>query len=186
MNKTILLLTGSLLVISTNPALGQRRTSRSVDPVPPQELVMGREAKLGLRQGGIEGELLSVSTDSLWVLSHGTLHGLLLGDVRRVDVRMHKFGTKRALAWNFIAGLGSAIALSAACSSVEGADMCGGVFVTWSLAWGVIGGIAGTVLAIGSRRQVSPSPDALRPYVRYPQGMPRGVEVRRGPVRPGG
>ena len=175
----------SLLLISA-PLAGQENPFRVKDPIPPTELVLGRTAKIKGVRGGLEGELLSVSGDSLWVLSERGVLGLSLGELQGVDVRMHNWTRKRALTWNLVAGLGSATALTLACSSVDETSGCGGVFLSWSLAWGLIGGIAGAALAGGSHRRVLPSRDALRPYVRYPQGLPNGARPTGGSTRPGG
>jgi hypothetical protein len=147
---------------------------------------MGREAKVKLTTGELEGELLSVSGDSLWILSSGTLHGHPLGEVRELKVRMHNWGSGRALKWTLLGGLGSAVALTAACNSVEGTSGCGGVLVSWSLVWGLIGGLAGTGLASSSQKKINPSFEALRPYVRYPQGLPEKARSGYGPRRNGG
>jgi hypothetical protein len=175
------------LVLISAPLAGQENPFRVNNPIPPTELVLGRTAKIKSATGGLEGELLSVSGDSLWVLSKSGVFGMALGEVQGVDVRMHNWTRKRALTWNLVAGLGSAIAMTAACSSVD--DMeggCGTVFLSWSLTWALVGGIAGAALAAGSNRRVLPSHDALRPYVRYPQGLPDGARPRGGGAGPGG
>ena len=184
MKPMSLYLAGTFLILLAGPVFGQQHTQSRTSPFPPLELVMGRTAKLGIAQGGISGELLSVSMDSLWVLSEERVQGLALTDLRKVDVQMHRFGAGRVLAWNLVAGLGSAIALTAACTSV--ADSCGGVFVGWSLTWALVGGISGAALASSSHRLVTPSPEALRPYVRYPQGFPKEIKPGGKPIWPGG
>ena len=174
------------LLFTSATGAGQENPFRMRGTPPPIELVMGREAKIDLGSGKFGGELLSVSADSLWVLSNGTTRGLALGDVRGVDVRMHKWGVGRVLTWNLLAGVGSAVALSLACDSVEDTDGCGNVFLGWTVAWGLVGGVTGYFLAKSSHREVTPSLPDLRPYVRYPQGLPDQAESGVGPRRPGG
>ncbi|MFH1765922.1 MAG: hypothetical protein ABIF09_17175 [Gemmatimonadota bacterium] len=181
------------LLLTSARGAGQENPFRMRGTPPPIELVMGREAKIDLASGKFEGELLSVSADSLWVLSNGTTRGLALGDVRGVDVGMHKWGVGRVLTWNLLAGVGSAVALSAACNSVEdwdpwgnGPPECGEFVLCWSVVWGLVGGVSGYFLAKSSHREVTPSLPDLRPYVRYPQGLPDQAKSGVGPRRPGG
>ena len=145
-----------------------------------------RRRRYDLAIDRLRGELLSVSRDSLWVLSSETVFAVPLADVQRLDIRVHNFNQGRMLKWNLVAGLGSAIALAAACNSVEGVDGCGGVFLAWSLTWGLVGGATGAFLAKSSHKEVHPSRDALRPFVRYPQGLPDAVGSVGGVRKPGG
>ena len=181
------------VLLTSAPGAGQENPFRMRGTPPPTELVMGREAKIDLASGKFGGELLSVSADSLWVLSNGTARGLALGDVRGVDVRMHKWGAGRVLMWNLLAGVGSAVALSAACNSVgekeiweEETHECGGFVLGWSVLWGLVGGVSGYFLVKSSHRAVVPSLLDLRPYVRYPQGLPDTAKSGVGPRRPSG
>ncbi len=175
------------LVFAPSPAVSQENPFRIGELPAPTELVFGRKAQIQLPTGKLEGELLSVSTDSLWILSRGTILGMPLGDVRGVDVQMHKWGKGRMLKWNLLAGLGSAVALTVACGSVDDVGGgCGTFALSWVLSWGLVGGISGAALAASSHREVHPSRDALRPYVRFPQGLPNGGNPGLGPRIPGG
>jgi hypothetical protein len=176
-----------LFLTTTSPATGQENPFRPPKGSPPADLIMGRHATVDLHTSTVEGELLSVTPDSLWVLTEGEVAGLALSEVEDVDVRMHSFGARRMTAWTVIAGLGSAVALTLACNSVDGAtNNCGGVFASWTLGWALIGGIAGAALSSTSHRSLPPVPGALRPYTRYPQGTPWKWESDPGPYRPGG
>lgn len=168
-------------------ASGQEYPFRREADFPPMELVMGREAWIELDSTTLEGELMAVSSDSLWVLSFTTLVGVPLNSILGVDVRMHNWDTGRMLTWNLLAGVGSAFALSAACNSVDDTSGCGGVILSWTAIWGVVGGLAGIFMVKTSRREVAPTPLTLQPYVRYPQGLPPGrANPGPGPRRPGG
>lgn len=167
-----LTLTLAALTLLGHPrASDAQQASISAGTVVPRELVLGRTAKVRTAAGRLTGELLAVTSDSVWMDIGGRWMAFPLTDQSRVTVRMHSMdGTKMAI-WNLVAGLGSAAALSAACNSVEDAD-CGGVFPAWTLAWGLLGGISGALVARSSHRTLSPHPDAIQPYVRFPQGMP--------------
>jgi hypothetical protein len=173
-------------LLSVSPGIGQENPFRVRGDLPPSELVMGRQGTIDLSSGKMKGELLSVTSDSLWVLSEGGVSAHALRDVRRVDVRMHRWGARRVITWNLIAGLGSALALTAACNSVEGSGDCGAVFAYWSLGWALWGGLSGVALTSSAKRTVPPSAGALQPYVRYPQGPPPGGLPGPGPRGPGG
>jgi hypothetical protein len=164
---------------------GQSNPFRTKGLPPPDELTRGRIATVDLMSGSVRGELLSVSVDSLWVLSDSRTVAFPLRDVRAVRVRMHKWGWGRMLAWNVLAGLGSAAALSAACRSVEGTANCRDVFLGWSLGWSLIGGITGAFIATSSHRTLEPAAGALRPFVRLPQRFLSNVDSLPGPRRTG-
>lgn len=174
----------SLTVVPGSGA-GQSNPFRTTGSPPPDELTRGRIATVDLVAGSVRGELLSVSVDSIWVLSDLRTVALPLRDVTAVKVRMHKWGWGRMLAWNLLAGLGSAAALSAACRSVEGTASCGDVFLGWSLGWILIGGISGAFIATSSQRTLEPAAEALRPYVRLPQRFRSDADPLPGPRRPG-
>lgn len=175
------------LLLLANGGAGQENPFRMDWHLPPTELVMGRNAKIEVPSGTLKGELLGVSGDSLWLIAQGATLGVPLREVSQLDVQVNKWGRSRVLTWNLVAGLGSALALTAACSSVEDVSGgCGSVFVGWTLTWGLIGGIAGAFLASKSHKEIYPSSDALRPFVRYPQGVPDAVKSGLRPGRPGG
>jgi hypothetical protein len=182
--KALLIVFAAVAWIHT-PVAGQKNPFKTGESFIPRELVTGRTADIRILSEGLEGELLSVSTDSLWVLSEGAVRGFSLQDVQFVDVHMHNWDSKRVWSWNLLAGLGSTIAMGAACSTVEDAE-CGSFLLSWSLSWLLFGGISAGALANSSRREVHPNPDALRPYVRFPQGMPAKARSGLGPRRSGG
>lgn len=187
MKTSTVLMAGSCLLLTVFPLSGQESPFKVTGAYPPADLVMGRQANIDLLSGKLEGELLSVTGDSLWVFSDGTVSGVPLRNVRKVSVRMHKWGTKQMLAWNLIAGLGSAVAMTAACSSVEDVSGgCGNVFVVWTVGWALVGGLAGVALHSSSKRDLPPLEGALQPYVRFPQGLPKGTSIGNGASRPGG
>lgn len=144
----------------------------------PTSIVTGRNVSVRGSSSRVAGELLSVSADSIWVLERRPwdIRSLPLEGVRTVKVRRGK-GAGTALIWSVVGMVATGTALTAACNSVEGAD-CGDVFPAVVLGWGVVGGLAAIKLGAGRYQELEPRVDRLRPYARYPQGLP--AEVRRG------
>lgn len=160
------------------------------EPAPggyPGSIVRGRSVKVERGSSGpLRGELLSVSADSLWVLTRPPweISSVSLDRVRTVRVRRGS-GMGKALVWSLVGAAVTGTALTAACSSVEEATGCGVVFPLVALGWGVVGGWAGAAMAGASQvKVVIPDVDVLRPYARYPQGPP--PDVRRNARRPPG
>lgn len=129
----------------------------------------------------VRGELLAVQQDSLWVLPKGAnVQVVAIADITRVRVPREGLTSGGVVKWTLIGGAASGLAMTVACSSAEGD--CGGVFPAVMLAWGVVGGLSAAVAGSGWR-SVGLTTDSLRPYARFPQGLPPGFTVQsdRGP-----
>ena len=129
----------------------------------------------------LAGELMAVSADTLWVgvAQDSEIVSIPLAQVRRVEVRRHKLGAGKAMTYSVILGLATGGALSAACASVEGAD-CGGVLPGVFVSWMFWGGLS--VISLESSAKIGVSAgdwERLRPYARFPQGLPDSLP-RRG------
>lgn len=124
-----------------------------------------------------KGELIAVGPEQLWILEDKGIHEVPLSSIGEVDVRRHKLGGKQAALWAVVGALVTGGALTAACSSVEGNGGCGKVFLAVGATWGLFGGVSAASLERSSRLPI-PSPDweALRPYARFPQGLPPGLD----------
>jgi hypothetical protein len=121
-----------------------------------------------------KGELIAVSPDSLWLLRKDALAIFPLADMKQVKIRESSFGGGDAAIWSLVVGTISGLGLMAACSSVQDTD-CGLILPVVLLSWTFIGGIA--VLAVEPQRYAefpAPSAEQLRPYSRFPQGLPEG------------
>lgn len=140
--------------------------------------VLGYQVVLKTPDGGSsKGELLAVSRDSVWLLRDNALSAFPLVGIQQVDVQQSSFGSGKVWLWSLAAGALSGAALTAACSSVEGD--CGYVFPIVLLSWTFIGGVA-TLSVEGSRYAEfhAPGGDQLRPYTRFPQGLPDGFSAK--------
>ena len=137
-------------------------------------------APVALRVGNdqtIRGELLAVSAESIWVKSPAaatTPRVVALATVSRVRVDRDGTGSP-GLRFGLIFGAISGVVMEGACSSVDG-NSCGGSVLIFSL---VMSLLLGWAVDAGSDMRnalviVSPTPEALQPYARFPQGLPAG------------
>ena len=124
----------------------------------------------------IRGELIAATTDTVWVLDSAVLYRVPLGSIQQVEFRRFESGASTAWIWGIAAGLVSAGALTAACSSVEGNDGCGSVFPAVMVRWMLWAGLGAATLSASSGETLPPNVDALQPYARFPQGLPPGVD----------
>ena len=134
----------------------------------------------------VSGELLAVGPEQMLVLTSAGVRGVPPQQVKEVRVRRHGLKGRKAWLWVAIGAIGTGLALTAACLSAEG-DNCGAVLGVTVGAWGLIGGPAAASLAKSSQLRV-PGPDftSLRPYARFPQGLPEGLDLAPlGPRPPG-
>ncbi len=133
---------------------------------------LGSQVQLKLSsERSLNGELLAVSQDSIWLLQPRGLASVPLGDVSRVRVDHGGMGASGALIWSLIAGVVSGVALQSACSSVSDAD-CGGVLPGTLLIWALIGAISAPSMQHARYAKLRAEPDSLRAHARFPQGLP--------------
>lgn len=121
------------------------------------------------------GELLAVGPDSVWIGPHrGTdrVRAVALAELQAVRVNRYGAGSP-AFTRGLIFGAVSGLVMSAACSSVT--DGCGAVFL-FSLASSALLGFLSDAAGDGAAALIVKPPDAeqLRPYARFPQGLPPG------------
>ena len=122
---------------------------------------------VGLAQGGrVLGELIAAHDDSLFVLAADRLVGVAVRDVAGADL------TTFAQPWGELAVWGGIGAISA---------LSHGWFWIFSLpAWGATTAIAAATASRAPRiRSIDPA--RLRPYARFPQGLPPTLD--RGALR---
>ncbi len=125
----------------------------------------------------IKGELIAVSTDSVWVLRGLELLTAPVARVSLVRLRRHKLDGAAGLIWTVVGGVVTAGLLTAACNSVDGAE-CGGLFAGVMVPWAVIGGLSALSLEASSRQDFRPGEYAgLRAYARFPQGLPEHYDA---------
>src|SRR5437763_1532044 len=82
--------------------------------IPPAEISpYGRSTQVVPRSGQwVSGELLASHSDSIWLLSQGTVHVLGLSNVAHLTVERHNFDFQHTMAWGSLYGLGTGVALA--------------------------------------------------------------------------
>lgn len=156
------------LVLSGCTSLGHRRN-----------IALGAPAVAETRNGQrVAGELLAVSPDSVWFDVAGRPQVLALSEVASVRVNRQVYGASYAMARSVLFGAATGVALGVACSSVEDNDLGG--CVAGATAVGVGTSSLVGLLTLPSMRKLQyltvepPSYEAIRPWVRYPQGIRSG------------
>lgn len=125
-----------------------------------------------------KGELLAVDAQRFWVRTSEGVREVDPGSLREVRVRRHGVTGSWARRWGLIGGLVSGVALSVACASVEGngGSECAKVGLGSAAIWMSVGFLAAPGLEASSRVELSPDQrDRLRPYARFPAGLPKDV-----------
>lgn len=152
----------------------------------PAPSVLGREVKVLARADGpkIQGELLVVDADRVVVLAKDGIHDVATAQIRQIRVRRHSFDGGKAWPWTLVGALVSGVGLAAACSTVDDAGDCGAAGIAGAVPWLLFGGLA----ALSAERTAflpfdAGQPDQLRPFARYPQGLPPEFDWR-GFVKP--
>jgi len=148
--------------------------------------VLGRDVKVVPRAGGprVHGELLVVDADRVVVLAKDGIHDLAVPQIREIRVRRHGFSGGKAWTWTIVGAVVSGIGLAVACSSVEDAD-CGIAGAAGAVPWLLFGGLSALSAERTAFRAFEASErDRLRPFARYPQGLPAGFDLQGLVARP--
>ena len=128
------------------------------------------------REAKVQGELLAVDTEKIWVLGKEQTIPVPLDSVQEVRVRRHSVTGKTVWRWTAIGAIVTGGALSLACASVEDAHNCGVAFLVVGATWALAGALAAPGLEASSKIPIrDPRPDDLRSYARFPQGLPEGM-----------
>ena len=147
----------------------------------PRLSVLGREVEVRHTSadpgGPVKGELLAVGPEKVWVVGPKDVRSIPRSEIQEVRVRQHGTTGRKAAYRLIIGALVSGTVLALSCSSVEDTNDCGKVFLPVVLSWGALGIPSAMGLAKSSQLRIKPSSwDSLRPYARFPQGLPDGVD----------
>lgn len=161
------------------PALGGELVAQ-----PRVSEVHGAEIRVLQQSGGqLRGELLAVEGDRLWLLgTDQQIQVRILPEIRRVEMDRHGFGSRRIITWTAVAGGVTGAAMFGACSSVNDAGDCGGFSLVWIAAWAGVGALSG-LLAQPTRRVAPHALEELRPWARFPHGLPADFAPASGRPR---
>jgi hypothetical protein len=143
--------------------------------------VLGRDVKVLPRADGpkVQGELLVVDADRVVVLAKDGIHDVAIPQIREVRVRRHGFVGGKAWVWTLVGAAVSGVGLAVACSSVEDTDGCAGAGLAGAVPWLLVGGLASlSAERTAFRAFDAGQPDVLRPFARYPQGLPPEFDLR--------
>lgn len=147
----------------------------------------GRTATLIGERNTMKGELIALSADTIWLRSESTLLPHASASYRQVQVQRHDFGLRRTLNWLGWAGVGTGTALMIACNSYESSPDgggssggCIGVLPGTVLFFAAAGLVFGSINEYTSRHRIRPTDvERLRPFTRYPQGLPDSLRILR-------
>ncbi len=152
----------------------------------PRPAVFGRNVEVQRRDAKepTRGELVAVETDGLWVAGQEQVEAIPLRSVDRVRLQRHEMNGKAAGTWAALGAVITGGALTAACWMAK-ADGCGKVFLAVGGTWLVIGGPSAASLGESSKLDFRQADwDRLKPYARFPQGIPEGLDVTTLSMRP--
>lgn len=124
------------------------------------------------------GELLAVDVRGLWVRTKDGVRAIDPASLRQVRVRRHGLTGSWARRFGILGGFASGVALTASCASVEGNDVggCASVGLVSAALWSAVGLLAAPGLESSSRLELpAESLARLRPYARFPAGLPKDV-----------
>jgi hypothetical protein len=128
--------------------------------------------------GTLRGELVAASPEGIWIRNERREFVLVpLDQVREARVQRHAWTPRRVMIWTGIAGGLTTVGMLAACRAYDGSDSsgCGSFALGWAGAWAVVGGVS-TALVSPAWERISPrNTEGLRPWARFPQGLPPGV-----------
>jgi hypothetical protein len=148
----------------------------------------GTRVEVFARQQSHTGELLAVSSDTLWVWGESGLMASPVSSLTEVRIRQHSFTSGTMLLWGVFGGITSGVILTVACSSYQAEELsCGPVLPVFTLSGLLMGGLAALISGPSAYREFSPTQTQdLRAYARFPQGLPPGVDPSRlaGPRMP--
>ena len=127
----------------------------------------------------VQGELLAVTDGRVWLRADSGVREIPLAAIREVRVKRHGFGARQALTWAAVGGLVTGGALAGACATVEGNSNCAAVGLVVAGTWMAVGALSARSVESSSLiRLPAPASADLRPYARFPQGPPDGVDLK--------
>jgi hypothetical protein len=167
-----------LLAVPCARAIAQERTAQAPGPRSP----FGALVRVYVGKVRLEGELLAVSADSVWLLANRELVGEQVDRVQRISLRRHNRGGKIGLIVGGVASGVTGVLMAIAChrydssQSVGGATIdsgCGGVGASFLAAGGLLTGVSALLMEHNAWKNLRVTPTAeLAPYARFPQGLP--------------
>jgi hypothetical protein len=124
----------------------------------------------------VRGELIAVGPQKVVLIDDG-VREIAREDIRRIDLVRRKHGGRGGAIITLLGAAISSFALGNACTSPESLHnlngRCGQVALRTAAVWAVIGGISSLDLLRSSKQRFPARRlDELRPFARFPQGVP--------------
>ena len=142
----------------------------------PKVSVLGRPVEV--QPAAVKGELLAVGAEQLWIKERDEVREVPLAGIEQVKVKRHDLDGKRGWAWALIGAVVTGAVLTASCASVEDTS-CGSVPLAVAGTWLALGGVSAASLERSSKLEVrGPNWEVLKPYARFPQGLPEELDPK--------
>ncbi|MEX2180258.1 MAG: hypothetical protein WD801_16200 [Gemmatimonadaceae bacterium] len=155
---------------------------------------LGRQATIHPIGGSPwKGELLAVSSDTVWLLTGDFVSALRSDAIDRVVIRRHDFDAQRTFKWMTIAGAATGVALMISCTTYKaspdadgGSGGCVGTIPFAVLTFLLPGSLFALSNHLSAHQRFAPRDTyRLLPYARFPQGLPDTIRmVSRVHARP--
>jgi len=173
----------ALMTLAMVPGIAPLAGGALEAQAPRASVAHGAEIRILMERGErIQGELLAVEGGRLWYLaSDESLRSASAPEISRVEIQRHDLGPRRIFRWTALTGGVTSLGMAGACASVSDGGSCAGFTVVWALAWAGIGGLAWAA-ARPTRRLEGHALEELRPWARFPQGLPEGFPASAGSV----
>jgi hypothetical protein len=124
------------------------------------------------------GELVALDEDQLLLRDAQGPRRLAMAEVEKVRVQRTGLTSKTGYQWTLMGALLTGAGLAASCTSVSG-NSCARVGAVTAGAWLVFGGLAAVTMDRSSYTTLrKPTVEQLKPYARFPQGLPPGFDLR--------
>lgn len=145
----------------------------------------GRSTMVHTDRYRLNGELVAVTEDTVWLFARpdSALVPVARQGIVRLDVQRHQMSMGRTVKLMALAGAGTGLLLTIACSSVDDAS-CAGLIPGTTLTFSALGLLFGVFNFESAWMKHAPGEIArARPYARFPQGIPD--TLRGTPMPPG-
>ena len=129
-----------------------------------------------------DGEMIAVSSDSVWVKVANTVLGVPMSSVTKIYVERqpNARSTKKLMIFGLVTG----VVMTASCLSLEDTTSCPMALIGSLAASGLVALISNVGMDHIRFTSIPLDPDQLRPWARFPQGLPPGTVTNSGTEQP--
>lgn len=155
-------------LLAASPGASRAQTSSPSSP-------FGTEVRVRINAEETRGELLAVSTDSLWIQTKSRMVALPRLGLAKVEYRKHMFGARRTLGIGLAISGVTTLGIVAACNSpeAESGSGCGNVGAGWFAVTSALSLLSSAIAHGVDWKTLPPEQwDQLMAHARFPQGLP--------------